>query len=85
MIIVRIIDYLRDRIKGLRTCCLVVLGLLVVIDAIPALVDKHHAHTWAEHLPGFWSLFGLGAGILFILGALWYGSAGITTREDYYE
>lgn len=85
MMLVRIIDYLRERSKIVGKVCLVVLALLVVIDAIPALVNKHHAHTWAEHLPGFWSLFGLGAGILFILAALWFGSAGITTREDYYE
>jgi len=82
--IVKLIDYLRDRLKTVIRLCYVVLALLVVIDASP-LIDKHHAHTAAEHLPGFWSVFGFGACVVIIIVSKWYGHLGIMTREDYYD
>ena len=62
--IVQIIDYFRDRLKSVIKVCYAVLAALVVLDAMPTVVDKHHAHTWVEHLPGFWSVFGYIACVL---------------------
>jgi hypothetical protein len=85
MILVRFIEFLRTRLKNVVRVCYGVLALLVVIDALPFLVDKEHAHTGAEHLPGFWSLFGFIACTLIIFVSKWYGHTGIMTREDYYD
>jgi hypothetical protein len=62
-----------------------VLVLLVAIDAMPFLVDKEHAHTGAERIPGFWAVFGFVACTLIIFVSKGYGHAGIMEREDYYD
>jgi hypothetical protein len=86
MNLISIIEFLRNRLKTVVRLCLVVLAGLVVIDAIPWLVDKKvHAHTWVEHIPGFWSLFGLLGCIIIILLSKAFGHLGIMTREDYYD
>jgi hypothetical protein len=85
MNLVRLIDFLRDRLPLVIRICWVVLGLLVVIDAIPALVDKHHAHTAPEHIPGFWSVFGFLACTIIIFVSKWFGHSGIMKREDFYR
>jgi hypothetical protein len=81
--IVRLIDFLRDRLKLVIRLCYGVLALLVLYDAL--LLDKSYAHTAAEKLPGFWSLFGFVACVLIIIVSKWYGHLGIMTREDYYD
>ena len=63
--IVKFIDYLRDRLKTVIKLCYLVLVLLVIMDVV--VVNKEHAHTWMEHLPGFWSLFGFIACVLIII------------------
>lgn len=85
MKLVRLIEWLRNRLKLLVRLSFVLLALLVVIDAIPALVDKHEAHTKLEHIPGFWSLFGFVACVVIIIASKWFGHAGIMQREDYYD
>jgi hypothetical protein len=85
MILVRLIEYLRQRSKTVVRLCYIVLALLIVADALPFLVDKEHAHTKAEQWPGFWSLFGFVACVLIVLLSKWYGKAGIMQREDYYD
>lgn len=85
MILVQLIDYLRQRLQAVVRVGYVILGLLVVADALPFLVDKEHAHTGAERWPGFWSLFGFVACALIVLLSKWYGKAGIMRREDYYD
>jgi drug/metabolite transporter (DMT)-like permease len=85
MNLVRIIDFLRDRLKTVVKVCAVLLGALVLIDAIPLFVDKHHAHTSIEKLPGFWALYGFLGCVLIILGSKAFGKAGIMKREDYYD
>lgn len=85
MKLVKLIAYLRERQKTLVRLSFGVLALLIVLDAIPAVVDKHHAHTKIEHLPGFWSIFGFVACVLIIVLSKWYGHAGIMNREDYYD
>lgn len=82
--IVKFIDFFRNRLKGTIWFSCGVLALLVVVDIF--FVDKSHAHTWAEqHIPGFWTVFGFVACVLIIVVSKWYGHLGIMTREDYYD
>jgi drug/metabolite transporter (DMT)-like permease len=85
MKLLRLIEFLRRHLKTVIRVGLAVLVLLVLADAIPALVDKHHAHTKAEHLPGFWAAFGFVACVLIVIVSKAFGHAGIMTREDYYD
>lgn len=85
MKLVRIIEYLRGRLKAVMIVCAIVLAALVLIDAIPALVDKHHAHTEAERIPAFWAVFGFAGCVLLIIASKAFGKAGIMKREDYYD
>ena len=85
MNLVKFIEFLRNRLKTVVRVCFVVLAVVVLLDAIPAIVDKEHAHTAAEHWPGFWSLFGFIGCALIIIISKWFGHAGIMTREDYYD
>lgn len=80
--IVGLIDYLRDRLPTVIKICYFVLAALVIIDIF---VDKHHAHTRIEHIPGFWSVFGFVACVAIIIISKWFGHQGIMTREDYYD
>jgi hypothetical protein len=48
MNLLRLIEFLRRHLKTVVRVCLVLLVLLVIADAVPALVDKHHAHTEAR-------------------------------------
>ena len=81
--IVRLIDYLRDRLKTVVRLCYVGLALLVIWDFL--YVSKEHAETALEQLPGFWSVFGFVACVVIIIGSKWFGHLGIMTREDYYD
>ena len=83
--VVRLIEYLRERLRKVIILCYGVLALLVITDAIPQVVDKSHAHTWPERIVGFWSLFGFIACVLIIIVSKWFGHLGIMTREDYYD
>lgn len=85
MRLAKIIEFLRNRLKAVVVVCCVLLALLVLLDAIPAIVDKEHAHTRAEHLPAFWSIFGFVGCAVLIVASKWFGHAGIMQSEDYYE
>ncbi len=85
MILVRLIEWLRARRRAVVRGSYVLLALLVVADALPWVVDKGHAHTAAERLPGFWSVFGFAACTLIIFVSKAYGHAGIMRGEDYYD
>ena len=85
MRLLRIIEFLRQHLRTVVRVCFGLLALLVIVDAIPGVVDKEHAHTQIEHLPAFWAVFGLVGCIILILVSKWYGHAGIMTREDYYD
>ncbi len=85
MIIIRLIEFLKQRIKTVVRLALIALVLLIVIDSIPLIVDKEHAHTWLEKVPGFWSIFGFVGCVGIIVISKWFGHLGIMTREDYYD
>ncbi len=86
MKLVAIIEYLRNHLKTVVRICCVLLALLVLADAIPALVHKEeHAHTAVERWPGFWSIFGFIGCVVIILVSKAFGHAGIMQREDYYD
>jgi succinate dehydrogenase hydrophobic anchor subunit len=85
MNLVRLIEWLRQRLPAVVRICLVALALLILVDSIPGLVDKEHAHTRLERWPAFWSVFGfLGCAIL-IVASKWFGHRGIMKDEDYYD
>jgi DMSO/TMAO reductase YedYZ heme-binding membrane subunit len=83
MNLVKLIDFLRDRLKTVIRISYVVLALLIVHYWF--FVDKHSAHTKMEHIPFFWAAFGFIACLLIIFVSKWYGHLGIMTREDYYD
>ena len=85
MNLVSLIRFLRDRLRTVVRVCAVVLALLVLIDAIPGVVDKEHAHTRAEHWPAFWAVFGFAGCVVLILASKAFGHCGIMQREDYYD
>ncbi len=85
MKLLRLIEFLRRHLKTVIRVCLALLVLLVLVDAIPYFVDKQHAHTKAEHIPGFWAAFGFVACVVIVLVSKAFGHAGIMTREDYYD
>jgi uncharacterized membrane protein len=85
MKLVKLIEFLRNRLKAVVWISCGVLALVAVMDAIPAIVDKEDAHTAVEHLPAFWSVFGFVGCVLIIILSKWFGHAGIMVREDYYE
>lgn len=80
---IQIIDFILEKRK-IAAVSLVVLIFGIFLWSL--LVDTSHAHTWAEkHIPGFWSLFGIGSCIVLIFVARWFSSAGISKGEDYYD
>lgn len=85
MILVRLVDWLAGRRPLVLRLAAGALAVLVLLDAVPGVVDKEHAHTWVEHLPGFWALFGLIGCVLLVVLSKWFGHRGITKREDYYD
>jgi homoserine trans-succinylase len=85
MKLLSVIEFFRRNLKTTIRVCLGVLAVLAIADAIPAIVDKEHAHTRFEHLPAFWSAFGFIACVLIVYVSKWFGHAGIMTREDYYD
>jgi hypothetical protein len=85
MNLIRLIDWFRRRLRATVRIVLAVLGLLVLLDALPGLVDKEHAHTALERWPGFWALFGLLGCALLIVASKWFGHLGIMKDEDYYD
>jgi hypothetical protein len=85
MKLIRLIEWLRQRLPAVVRVCLVALALLILVDAIPGLVDKEHAHTRFERWPAFWSMFGFVGCVLLIVVSKWFGHLGIMKDEDYYD
>jgi hypothetical protein len=85
MKLLKLIEFLRLRMRMVVRLSLLILALLVLIDAIPGLVDKEHAHTAVERLPAFWAAFGFVGCVVLIIASKAFGHAGIMQREDYYD
>ena len=85
MILARTIEALRQCWPLLVRMFIVLLVLLVLIDAVPFLVDKEKAHTAVESIPGFWSLFGFVSCILIVYVSKYLGKIGLLQREDFYH
>ena len=81
--IVDLIEYLKERPQTVKQVCYGLIALIFLWSAIA--VDTHHAHTWLEKIPGFWSIFGFVSCIVLIFVASWFGKSGIQTREDFYD
>jgi cytochrome bd-type quinol oxidase subunit 2 len=82
--IVNFIDFLKERLQTVKTCCYIAIGIILVWTVTG--VDTHHAHTWMEtHIPWFWSIFGVLCCLVLVYFARWFGRSGIMTREDYYD
>jgi hypothetical protein len=85
MNLLRLIEFLRDHLRTVVRIAIAILVVLVLLDAVPAIVDKDHAHTAAEHIPAFWAAFGLLGCLLLVIVSKTYGHLGVSTREDYYD
>ncbi len=85
MNLLRLIDFLRDRLPAVIRVAIAALGVLVVLDAVPAVVDKEHAHTAAEHVPAFWAAFGLLGCLALVAVAKLFGHTVAARKEDYYD
>ena len=85
MILVQFIAYLQKHLRTVVRIAFICLALLVLVDALPGIVDKEHAHTAAERIPGFWAVFGFIGCTVIILVSKAFGHAGIMVREDYYD
>ena len=83
MNLLKLIEFLRARLKTVIWICCAVLVLLAAADIF--LVSNDEAHTAVEHFPAFWSIFGFLGCAVIILVSKWFGHLGIMTREDYYE
>ena len=83
MNLLKLIQFLRDRLKTVILVGIAVLVLLALADIF--LLNNDEAHTPVEHIPAFWSIFGFAACVVIILASKWFGHLGIMTREDYYE
>lgn len=97
MNLVRLIDFLRDRLQTVIRVCIAVLALLVVLDIARVLLSHEHheaaaAHEevsgfWptlyhiAETWPGFWAVFGFVACVLIVYVSKAYGHAKIGNSE----
>ncbi len=85
MNLLRLIEFLRARLRTVVRVAVALLAVLVLLDAVPAIGGKEHAHTAAEHIPAFWAAFGLLGCLALVIVSKAYGRLGISTREDYYD
>jgi hypothetical protein len=85
MSLIRLIEWFRQRLRATVRVALAALALLVVLDALPGVVDKEHAHTAQERWPAFWAIFGFLGCVVLIVASKWFGHLGIMKDEDYYD
>lgn len=85
MKLLQVIEYLRQHLQTILRISYALLALLIVVDMLPFIVDKEHAHTKVEHWPAFWSIFGLlGCGLL-VLVSKTFAHYLVSRHEDYYD
>jgi len=85
MNLLHLIEFLRDHLRTVVRIAIAVLVVLVLLDAVPAIVDKEHAHTAAEHIPAFWAAFGLLGCLLLVIVSKAFGHLFVSRSEDYYD
>ena len=85
MKLLRLLEFLNRNLKAVVRLSLALLALLILIDVVPGLINKHHAHTEIEQVPGFWAAFGFLGCLLIFVCSKSYGHTGISNREDYYD
>jgi hypothetical protein len=85
MNLLRVIEFLRNHLRIVVRASIAVLVVLVLLDAVPAIVAKEHAHTAAEHIPGFWAAFGLLGCLLLVIVSKACGHLFVSRSEDYYD
>ena len=81
--IIRLIEYLQDRLQVVVGVCYVVMAGIAVWGSVVA-YHSHHTHMFFEKWPGFWSLFGFASCFALVIVAKWFGNC-VKTREDYYD
>ena len=81
--ITEFIDFLYKHAQAMAKWCYGGLAAIILWSMIA--VDSHHAHTWLEKIPGFWSIFTIISGVVLIYAARWLAQGGLATREDYYD
>lgn len=85
MTLTKLIELSRgSRHKWVRRCLWALLALNI-LDNIPLITDKTHAHTLVEFVPTFWAVFGFIGCVVIILISKAFGHAGVMKREDYYD
>ena len=60
-------------------------GVLILLILVDFFIPRHEVHFFGDEIPGFWSLFGLIACVLIIVGSKWIGHLGLMQRENYYD
>lgn len=83
MPIIKLIQFFQRNMRLTLAFCYITLVALVLIDGL--FIDKSKAHTAAEHLMGFWAVFGFGACVVIVVFSKWFGHLGIMADEDYYD
>lgn len=97
MNLVKLIEFLRTRLKTVLWICWAVIGVLLVWSVFfvkpehePAKAGEAagflaQAHAAMETWPVLWAVFGFVGCAVIIFASKAFGHAGIMTREDYYD
>jgi hypothetical protein len=81
--IINLIEFLKARPTLLRRAGYGIVAAIAVWSLI--VIDRHHAHSWLEKIPLFWSLFAIISALALVILAQAWGKTGIETSEDYYD
>ncbi len=74
-------DFLRNRLKGLKIFLYALMGLAIVFDF---LVPRYEAHFFGDRIPGFWAVFGFVGCIVLIRVSKGLAHTILGRREDFY-
>ncbi|MFP4203268.1 MAG: hypothetical protein ACLFS4_02930 [Opitutales bacterium] len=85
MTLLQLIERLRAHAGALLKAGWALLALLVLLDALPFVVDKSEAHTAAERLPGFWAVYGLAGCALLVFVAKALARLGIQQPKENHD
>jgi drug/metabolite transporter (DMT)-like permease len=80
--IAQVITYLRERSEMMKWIFIAYLGFALVFDFF---ADRHHAHFWADHIIGFWAIFGLVGCLAMIVFCKGLSHVWLERDTDYYD